>query len=940
MGTAAVRRKVRFLLLLATSLAVSIAVTAGDGSAAPPGSALPAEIRLVGERVHVGRDVQLTAAGQHVKQTHFDWQFERRPRGSKARFQKRNTQDTAFQPDVPGAYMVRLTIRLGPSSHTTTLRLGATEAGPLVPVNTLDVDDGGNPGMTVGGQFYADPGNGTGIHVVVLDRNTLELVEIGGSPLNYSVPVNAAAISTGLDFRGLPDSSLVMVALPASAPAVAAADVGTLNAQLATIGAVLPGRWLLDQEMTLCWASNLPYCYSSPWKAGAATPQGSFSVIGVPGMAPGAAWYDDAAQRGKPSGPLAGYLTRGVVPGGGVNQDAYTFVFGADQYVLVDTCVGGGLACPMQVGAQSFAPAAGVNGYHVVVLDRVTLKPLVHQTVGSTQALYSALTTPGGSAGHFVGPTNYGTPHGGFSDRVVVLIQGVGTRVLTYDWAGPLLQAIDWFGGTPETIGGAIIDSKPYALVGVATDLPWHGRGIESSPVISSGQTGRSRGVLARDRRARYTPSANDPTGSATLDLATIVYQDPTPWPYADTAAGACAIQYIATGLGIGAYPDIRSAYHQTENIIWTSKDPTSVSYPTASPPCSPFPSQADYQAIQARLKSEFAWVMETQNFISNLQKPFDETQGSTLVDVTAIGQQIYASVKPPAQTQTVAEWLTIFNQVAPVVAAVGGGLLPEAAPILGAIATSGKIASETILSPGTSPFGSGAAANLVVANAIDLATRLSDQILAHLTALVRLEAILVADAGKLQAVGTNLENNPAWQWSPGATSDVVNALNASTRQTVYSALLPAAWPLYSLKPDLVTQFSSAEVTQFACGWSAPEGQQGIGVPFKPAVAANQFTSLVQLVPTHETSTTEIWTFGFLWESFSESTNCCNTIPTTSLVGSLFSLGSDGGAAYAPAWYRSTFNPPYHAMCGTNNYQSVQKPPAVIAPQSAAYDGG
>jgi hypothetical protein len=63
---------------------------------------------------------------------------------------------------------------------------------------------------------------------------------------------------------------------------------------------------------------------------------GAFSIIGMPGMAAGQAWYNSAAQRGTQQGALVGYLTQGQAVGGGTNANAYVFVFGADQYVIVD----------------------------------------------------------------------------------------------------------------------------------------------------------------------------------------------------------------------------------------------------------------------------------------------------------------------------------------------------------------------------------------------------------------------------------------------------------------------------------------------------------------------------------------------------------------------------------------------------------------------------
>jgi hypothetical protein len=396
----------------------------GGASRGAQADDLLAEIRLLGGS-HVGDRVQLKAAGVDVKQVHVAWEFDQRPPTSKAKFAKHTAVETSFDADVPGIYVVRLTVRLRNATRTATLRVTVTDTcslPPLVAVNTLDVQNG-IPGITVGSKFYPEPGNGTGFHVLVLDRNCPDTMYY-----NYSVPLQGPNIA-GMqsDFETLTDGSLVVVALPASAGVIPFDLVGAVNDALGVIGGVLPGKWSLpiaDQE---CWSSNTPVCEGTQWSPNTVT-YGSFSVIGVPGMAPGNGWYDDAAQRGTPNGPLVGYLTPGVGVGGGANADAYTFVFGADQYILVDSCVSGGpSACVISVGAQTFAPQTGVNGFHIVVLDRVTLKPLSHQTVSSTQALFEALAPPlSVPLGHFAF-NSYNSGTGVFSDRVVVVIQSVGT---------------------------------------------------------------------------------------------------------------------------------------------------------------------------------------------------------------------------------------------------------------------------------------------------------------------------------------------------------------------------------------------------------------------------------------------------------------------------------------------------------------------------------
>jgi hypothetical protein len=97
------------------------------------------------------------------------------------------------------------------------------------------------------------------------------------------------------------------------------------------------------------------------------------------------------------------------------------------------------------------------------------------------------------------------------------------------------------------------------------------------------------------------------------------------------------------------------------------------------------------------------------------------------------------------------------------------------------------------------------------------------------------------------------------------------------------------------------------------------------------------------MLPIHN----ELWTFAILDPGFSSYTECCNTLPTISLTDTLFSTGTDGAAAYRPAWYRETYNPPSYALCGTSDHYSVQQlqlpPPQVnppILPAAATQTGG
>ena len=208
----------------------------------------------------------------------------------------------------------------------------------------------------------------------------------------------------------------------------------------------------------VCWASNTLSCFVSNTSTATifwsqANPNhnfGSFSVIGVPGMTPGNAWFTSADQQGTTQGALVGYLTPGVQPGANVN--AYVFVFGAEQaggqqYVLVDSCVstatspcaiGVGYNAQTQTWQQTFAPDPSVvNGLNVVVLDRVTLTMLQHKTVQSAYDLVSTISTSSSSLAKFSSHAQSLTGNAPASsqvgpyltDRIVVIMQSVGTGV-------------------------------------------------------------------------------------------------------------------------------------------------------------------------------------------------------------------------------------------------------------------------------------------------------------------------------------------------------------------------------------------------------------------------------------------------------------------------------------------------------------------------------
>ena len=755
-------------------------------------------------------------------------------------------------------------------------------------------------------------------------------------------------------------------------------------------------------------------------------------MIGVPGMSAGNAWYDSAAQRVTPQnpvtqGPLIGYLTLDSEIGV-ANANAYTFVFtpynasDTGQYAVVDSCaVTATSNCAIVVGKQiqfqltgqgpdatehvtwlhECDPQPGVNGLNVMILDRVTLFPLNCTTVTSTSALQQVLqfSTPP------IAPTE-GTHEqlqsAYFNDRVVVVIQSVGTLLPlpacfpnpnvnppvlcpnltpvspTISYADdPTLRLIDQLGGTPETFataigapatGATLPGAYPYALIGVASNLPWHGKGVESSPLITPGQPcfiqispippceitplhpGHVRAALSRDRMARYTPQGGDQTGTANLDLYPITFQNTVPWPYSaddpnGSAATETAIAFIAGSVGIGPdFCDIRSDYTTGNISSWTA---LTSSIPTSAPSSWPETScssayktttvPSNYGAIVTQLTNEFKWVDAVNKLIVNLKTPFVSTQGSTIVDVQNVATQIYGTVKPqpPASTNVSFGWLDIFDGVMGVLSLASD--LPGAA-VFGMLQAGGDLAGALIENYAGSDAsgGPGSQAYKIHVEAQNLATQLTNQTTQHIAALGLLNNILATDAGKLLAAGSQLMGNGDWEWSSLATNNAITFLNATTVQSSYSALLPPTWLMWNLKPNFINgpssvpqntpQTSSGDQTTWYCCATA---DSCFAPPYRDAVTANLsanpptygnlFYSRFQMTTagSAETSTNEVWSFS----QYPTSTEVPGPQRATSLTNDIFGSGSDPstnltqGAAYPPAWYRSTYNPPGVFTC-------------------------
>ncbi len=841
----------------------------------------------------------------------------------------------SFTPDVPGYYRVRATVGRGASATSAVLTVSVQPATTLTPFDAADPANNG--ALNIGGTLYPVDND---LQLTILDRANLGPASSLPSGLTYrkSYPATSdgvSALSADLTKLGTDSTKLVFVSHP-SARAVLSTSLSTaLNQALGTIGAAFPRQWLLT--MTACYASRTEYCATDDagWHGSSPPSIGGFTVAGVPGMSAGQAWRATALQGGSDLGRLKGYLIRGLAQETG-GQPGYVLVAGKDQYEPVDTCyhLSDAQPCVIKVGDQTYAPTAGVDGWHILVLNRTTLAPVSHTTITAGSQVFSALAPNFPSVGRWV--------QGGASDQNLVVVQSVGSGRLALNNAN--LNIVDQFGGTPELAEQSLAEGHPYALVGVANDLPFRGTGNESSPLATpagidaaSAQTGHVRAMLSRDRNGLLTPSVGDPQGASNQELYPIVYQDPTPWALSG-AEYQKAWQAIDQYLGLGNTSNYVRASYTNENLPVGALSGKLSGWTCPAVPVSPGDptdcgDPADFQAVKAQVLNEFVWWQGTYNMLQNVGTAYGFRSSTGTVQTQDVYNTIAASIPPPPQPSTSVDWLGQFVDITNMASAIAFQTgQDEAGTSIGLLSATGELLSDYITED------DGDSTDDVTASTSEIDNALADQQQAYVLGLDRLFAILVTDQGKLQTVGQKALT-PAWSWNAGASlQEATYAANSSTLSQAYASLLPQTWPLYNLKGDGKTQTTSNDVTTYVCSGNPPSP-----VPiFGSALADNQLHA-VTTVDGNGTVSRQVWTYAQLPSQSGNSNYNFNvfktTVPTTSLSAQLTStstlVSNPGGFQNIAQWMRGTYDPPSHVDCGPATALRFG-PPTIANAQAAA----
>ena len=458
----------------------------------------------------------------------------------------------AFKPDVVGTYTFKMTAGVGSDATSDRVDLTTVPANPLVDVDPTAPSQSGRPGIEVGtfagkqtylapfiskddGGGYVTPGAEALFQVLVLDRATTAVVSNrtyalcfpnGGDP--YLCRANDSGdlvpIAMGDELSALGPQSLVIVnTLPATT--YGENDIVSLiaNAALDNLTAIgFPDR--KDTE----FATRLN-----------ATPAGSLSVIGVPGMKPGEAEVNLSPAH------MSGYL----VPDkntpkhyGYISAERLPF---DSRATAAPVCTPAGCTVTQTTGDQTYTHTEkdGAGGFLVSVYGRDDLRPIASDYFTTVGGAGQDAAFGIGAMDEFL--EKWSTTNGIGNVVMITSIQtfGLNPQYLVSDGISDdewykLASQVAGVGGTLDKFNrAAITPQADYTLVG-------YGGAGEGNGVEAVGDNARIRGVLVPDDQSNFTPAnivAGDETrfdaarniGEPPEKLIGIALQAPgaTPWP-------------------------------------------------------------------------------------------------------------------------------------------------------------------------------------------------------------------------------------------------------------------------------------------------------------------------------------------------------------------------------------------------------------------------
>ncbi len=792
---------------------------------------------------HVRRGHSILLSAGHSRATRsggrlaYRWRLIGRPHGSQARLRHAARAKPSLRPDRYGRYGLRLSVREASrgSSHRSKGNRVAIDSQRLVAFPTdpmglrLVVETGGivigaeptSSDPTPAGAWYRNQGGPATVQLLTFDRATADMLS------NQSFTRDKTGIGKlESAIKDVKSGKLVVVAASPAQPAIASDAVDSLNDALGDIGAPALSKTLLAS-------------------------QAGFSVVGVRGIQKGGAYVDPNVPPppGDPAavgfdGAISGWLQPYEPQVGG--SKVLTFV--PSDYEQFDTGGDNGAGqATITIGDNAYTGSLppGQAGFLVVTLAGGTASSQVYRTNGGGNDLDDQASL--GAKLLFVAP----------DPDQLVFMQSIGKpKPTTVSWAN-IGDGIAQLKGDPTTVN--TLDGKTdYAFVG--------GSGVDHAAQATSatGLPGRLSGVLGRSRSFHVQPLLSDTSGIPDYSLLPIVFRAPNPggWP---TPGGPSVLKYVSNQLtkdNKNPDDDIRVEYDGSMEDFKT--DLTNVS-------CAGQPDEADCNALKDELDTEFGWVDDVHDLTGGMQSAL---LTATSVQSTALLPQAQQAVSQSLAVPDSGALGTVIDYIADIVNLIsviptptepsGGG-----APMVGSpvppqpeekdSGTMGVLAAVLQLAGDTATDASG---NPLVGQIQAKASQLDQQLGKNLGDLHdqidQIDQILVADYGKLKAVGSESDAGEPFQWGSDVDQAALGQLTQAALEWFYGSLLPIGYTVDELTPG---EHNSAGQSTDTYQCRREKNDEFVLIhPYRGTPPSAQFPYVTALNPDGSPKTPTVWT--------------------------------------------------------------------------------
>jgi hypothetical protein len=765
----------------------------------------------VDRHVSVGHPVALgnsSVRAQRGGKLGFKWSIVRRPAGSSAHLVHPNRERATLLATTPGEYVVRLTVKQhGAISGSDEVTVFEDPADPPIGVS-LDTGSVRGRGITLGGVVKIAPPRGTAVQVLVLDRETHAVKQ----KANFRQGERKAGLAKIL---GAADPTDIVILNGAYHEAYAGDPI--LKHVFEQIG----GKW-----------DEVPV---------SARVAGSWSLIGATGLSPGNAWQSAI--------PLTGYLQVAYDSG----QPQYQFAPG--DYVSLDAS-----GSSIQVGSARYTSPPPDNpyqeGFHVVVLDQYTLKPLPHADPRVTNGFFPTNTLT------FTWIPNdveinalraelsrllvtFGRP-------VIVFIQSVGglygDAPHGEDQAWLNLESTLKHFGNSQDVFNLLDQQSRYMFVG-GTNIDRSVDAAEMSQKIDSHASPlRMTGVLSRNRHGQFV-ATNWSRLPGISDAFELAYRPVTPWPASNTPQLRAAIAYFAQQLGLPD-PDVRRDYYLRPEIIDSTArsriaDTGDTQY-IHCPSNRPDFTQADCEAVRAALIPEFTQVKRVYEMFRTLKTNY-LTAYTTSIPIKEVTDAIMKVVRPPQKPGRFSTRGLIAAAMHAAEATAGefGGQVFGIASA--AIELDAAINGEPGPAPDPLP-------DEIVARSDEIGGKLNDYFAQLQLGLYHMRDILMSDPVKLATAEEKIRTGP-WNDSVANFGVLLHGMRIALGRTIWSGIMPVIFKSYEVPHN------PASAWRITCHIGGDKSPSFTYNPFGDAPNGGQFQATVGFDGLRPTSRPKVLAF-------------------------------------------------------------------------------